>query len=240
MRISVDLHIHSDLSPCADQLMSPGNIVGMAVVNGLDAIAITDHNSSYNIPAAMKIAAEYGVVLVPGMELETCEEIHVVCLFADFEQLEKFQKTVNKSYNPVRNFTDIFGEQHIYNEKDEVVGEWEHMLLSPTGISVDNVFGLADSLGGIAFPAHVDRDSYSVLSTFGMLPYGYPHNFVEISCQCDTERLKERYPGLKNYRLLRSSDAHYCEEIQENGAILQVEEISTVGIIRALKDGKLM
>lgn len=240
MRISVDLHIHSDLSPCGDCFMSPGNIVGMAVVNGLDAIAITDHNSTYNVPAAMKIAAKYGVVIVPGMELETCEEIHVVCLFPDIKAMDKFQSIVNESYEPGKNFTDIFGKQRIYNENDEISGEWEYMLLSPTGISIDNVFDLADNLGGIAFPAHVDRDSYSVLSTFGMMPYGYPHSFVEISAECDVERLLNRYPELVKYKFLKCSDAHYCENISETGTVIEVEEKSGKGIIDAMKAGNIM
>ena len=136
----------------------------MAVVNGLDALAITDHNSSYNIPAAMEIAAAYGIVLVPGMELETSEEIHIVCLFPDYPSLTAFQKIVCDSYSPRDNVVEIFGHQHIYNSDDEITGEWEPLLLEPTGISIDDVFRLADEVGGIAYPAHVDRDSYSVLS----------------------------------------------------------------------------
>ena len=238
--IRVDLHIHSDLSPCGDAMMTPGTIVGMAVVNGLDALAITDHNSSYNIPAAMEIAAAYGIVLVPGMELETSEEIHIVCLFPDYPSLTAFQKIVCDSYSPRDNVVEIFGHQHIYNSDDEITGEWEPLLLEPTGISIDDVFRLADEVGGIAYPAHVDRDSYSVLSSFGMLPYNYPHPFVEISCQCDSEQLKENFPELKNYKLLRASDAHYHEKIQEEGALLRVEEKSPAGIIQALKNGSII
>ncbi len=235
--LRADLHIHSALSPCGDEFMTPGNIVGMAVVNGLDALAIADHNSSYNVPAALEIAEEYGIILVPGMELETSEEIHIVCLFPEYSQLKSFQQEVCASYSPRDNIIDIFGHQRIYNGRDEIIGEWRPMLLEPTGISVDHVFTMADQYGGIAYPAHVDRDSYSVLSSFGMLPYHYPHSFVEISCQCDRENLLERYPELKTYKMLRASDAHYHEHIQEEGAELFVEEKSAEGIIEALKNG---
>lgn len=238
--IRVDLHIHSALSPCGDEFMTPGNIVGMAVVNGLDALAITDHNSSYNVPAALEIAKEYGIVLVPGMELETAEEIHIVCLFPEYANLQAFQEKVCGSYTPRENVIAIFGNQRIYNSRDEIVGEWEPMLLEPTGISIDDVFSLAEVCDGIAYPAHVDRDSYSVLSSFGMLPYHYPHSVVEISCECEKAKLLAQFPELKDYQLIRASDAHYHEKIQEEGALIRVNEKSPAGIIEALKNGRII
>lgn len=232
----MDLHIHSALSPCGDDFMTPGNIVGMAVVNELDAIAITDHNSSENIPAAMAIGNEYGIIVIPGMELETVEEIHVVCLFPDLEAISVFQNTILSSYAPGTNRPDIFGCQQIFNSNDQIIGECTRMLLAPTGISIDDVIPLADRLGGIAYPAHVDRDSYSVLTSFGMLPYQYPHSFVEISMDCDRESLIEQYPFLQAYRLIPASDAHYLDKIQERRTFIEVEERSITGILEALRN----
>ena len=231
----MDLHIHSALSPCGDDFMTPGNIGGMAVVNELDAIAITDHNSSENIPAAMAIAEEYGILVIPGMELETIEEIHMVCLFPDIESMHKFQKIVLASYEPSINRPDIFGCQQIFNSNDQITGECPRMLLAPTGISIDDVIPLADRLGGIAYPAHVDRDSYSALVSLGALPYRYPHGFVEISMDCDQEVLLAQYPFLQGYHLIPASDAHYLEKIQERSTFIEVEEHSPKGIIDALK-----
>ena len=130
-KISVDLHIHSVLSPCGDIMMTPGNLVGMAKINGLEAIALTDHNAMQNIPAAIKIGEAYDIVVIPGMELETAEEIHVVCLFPDTESLSAFQNVVVESYGPKipANRPDIFGKQLIYDEEDEECGELERMLL---------------------------------------------------------------------------------------------------------------
>lgn len=218
-KISVDLHIHSVLSPCGDVMMTPGNLVGMAKINGLEAIALTDHNAMQNISAAMKIGEAYDIVVIPGMELETAEEIHVVCLFPDTESLSAFQDVVVESYGPKipANRPEIFGKQLIYNEEDEECGELERMLLIPSGITIDDVFGIVEGLGGIAFPAHVDRDSYSVLTTLGALPYGYKNGFVEISCECSREEIVKTYPELEKYKLLPSSDAHYIDKIQEAG-----------------------
>lgn len=242
-KISVDLHIHSVLSPCGDVMMTPGNLVGMAKINGLEAIALTDHNAMQNISAAMKIGEAYDIVVIPGMELETAEEIHVVCLFPDTESLSTFQDVVVESYGPKipANRPEIFGKQLIYNEEDEECGELERMLLIPSGITIDDVFGIVEGLGGIAFPAHVDRDSYSVLTTLGALPYGYKNGFVEISCECSREEIVKTYPELEKYKLLPSSDAHYIDKIQEaGGAELLVEELSVKGVIDALKNSRII
>lgn len=234
-RLAVDLHIHSALSPCGDDFMTPGNVVGMAVVNELDAIAITDHNSSENIPAAMDIAKEYGIIVVPGMELETAEEIHAICLFPDMETMAAFQAAILSSYEPGENRPEIFGCQQIFNSNDQIIGECPRMLLAPTGISIDDAVSLADRLGGIAYPAHVNRDSYSALTSLGALPYQYPHRFVEISMDCDRDALIEQYPFLQDYLLIPASDAHYLEKIQERRTFIEVEERSSKGIIEALK-----
>ena len=223
--------------------MTPGNIVGMAKLNGLSAIAVTDHNAAQNAAAAAAFGKEYEITVVPGMELETAEEIHVVCLFPDLERLARFQETVTASYGGAvpPNRPDIFGRQLLYNSKDEICGELGQMLLAPTGITIDESFELAASLGGIAYPAHVDRDSYSVLTNLGALPYGYRHAFVEISCECDRNFLQKNYPELANYKLLPSSDAHYIDKIQEEGgAVLAVEERSAAGIIGALQEGRIL
>ncbi|MBE7055897.1 MAG: PHP domain-containing protein [Ruminococcaceae bacterium] len=240
MKISVDLHIHSDLSPCGDSMMTPGNIVGMAVVNGLDAIAITDHNCWLNVPVALNFAKEYGITVIPGMELETIEEIHVVCLFPDTEAIKAFQEIVDKSYSPGENISDIFGKQNIYDEDDEILGEHIPMLLAPTGISIDDVFEMVDNLGGIAYPAHVNRDSYSVLASFGMMPYGYPHKVVEISMDCDIDEFVGSYPEMRQYKFIRSSDAHYCEKISEEGTFIEVDENTPEKIIKSLKLGNII
>lgn len=224
-------------------MMTPGNLVGMAKINGLEAIALTDHNAMQNISAAMKIGEAYDIVVIPGMELETAEEIHVVCLFPDTESLSAFQDVVVESYGPKipANRPEIFGKQLIYNEEDEECGELERMLLIPSGITIDDVFGIVEGLGGIAFPAHVDRDSYSVLTTLGALPYGYKNGFVEISCECSREEIVKTYPELEKYKLLPSSDAHYIDKIQEaGGAELLVEELSVKGVIDALKNSRII
>ena len=235
-RIHVDLHMHSCLSPCGDNEMTPVNLVGLSALNGLDAIALTDHNISLNVPAAVFAGEAYGVTVVPGMELETSEEIHVVCLFPTLELLEEFRQYVVASYVQVPNRPEIFGEQRIMNSDDEQTGEYPWLLLAPTGISIDDAIPKVLEMGGVAYPAHVDRDSYSTLSVLGAMPYGYPLHFAEISYECDPESLFAQYPFMREYTLIHASDAHYPQFIADPGAELEVEENTPEGIIKALRE----
>ena len=140
-RISVDLHLHSILSPCGDDMMTPCNLVGMAKLNGLDAIAVTDHNAMENVETALKVGQAYEIVVVPGMELETSEEIHVVCLFPNIEGLAKFQQIVIDSYgeNMPKNRPDIFGRQAICNDDDEVMEQPYIDGLQPSALRLSRV-----------------------------------------------------------------------------------------------------
>ena len=120
--LSYDLHLHSCLSPCGDGEMTPGNIAGMAMVNGLDVAALTDHNTARNCPAFLKWAERYGLVGIPGMELCTAEEVHVVCLFARLEDALSFDKYVYARLLPVENRPEIFGEQVLMDQEDRPAG----------------------------------------------------------------------------------------------------------------------
>ena len=206
-----DLHIHSCLSPCGDDDMTPANIAGMAAVKGLDVIALTDHNSCKNCPAAMHHGAAYGVTVIPGMELTTEEEVHVICLFPSIEDALAFDALVYEKIMPVPNREDIFGRQQIMNEKDEVTGKVEHLLINATSISFDEVFPLVKSFHGIAYPAHVDKSSTSLISNLGFVP-----------------------PESTACNVICCSDAHYLEDIHEPEYQLFAESRNIPDILRAV------
>ena len=125
-----DLHIHTCLSPCGDDDMTPANIVGMSALKGLNVIAITDHNSCKNCAAAMALAKEYNITVIPGMELTTQEEVHVVCLFPTLEEAMAFDHYVEEHLLPIPNRPETFGKQQIMNENDEITGEDPILLIS--------------------------------------------------------------------------------------------------------------
>ena len=137
-----DLHIHSCLSPCGDDDMTPANIAGMAAVKGLDVIALTDHNSCRNCPAAIYHGEKHGVTVIPGMELTTREEVHVICLFPTLENALAFDSLVYKELMPFPNREDIFGKQQIMDPTDRVIGTVENLLINATSIPFDDVFSL--------------------------------------------------------------------------------------------------
>ncbi len=225
--IYYDFHIHSALSPCGDKDMTPNNIVNMAAIIGLDAIAISDHNSVGNVRAAMKIGEQVGVKVVAGMEVETAEEIHVLTLFNTIEAAEEVAKKVYESLPDIKNRPDIFGNQYYMDEDDNIVGEEEKLLISPTSIQVEDLFTLVKSVGGIYYPAHVDRHSYSILTNLGFIPEELEVDGIEISKKVsDMSAYLDSRPDLKKYSVLRNSDAHYLTDIAEKDAFLEINDVN--------------
>ncbi|HIW83993.1 MAG TPA: PHP domain-containing protein [Candidatus Dorea gallistercoris] len=210
-----DLHLHSCLSPCGDSDMTPGNLVGMAAVKGLDVIALTDHNSCQNCPAAMHHGETYGVTVIPGMELTTSEEVHVVCLFPSLEDAMAFDGLVYGRILPVQNRPEIFGEQLILDKEDQVIGQVERLLINATDISFSEVFPLASSYHGLAFPAHVDKSSNSLLANLGFVPPDSTFTCAEISSFDQLHRVQKEHPYFQKCHMISNSDAHYLTDIHE-------------------------
>lgn len=235
MQCFVDLHIHSALSPCSEDDMTPNNIVNMAILKGLDIISVTDHNSARNLLAIQKCADKAGLIFVPGMEIETSEEIHMVCYFPDVAAAMRMQEIVYNALPKKINREDIFGKQIVYDEYDEIV-EIEHkFLLTASNINLDEVCNIVKSLGGIALPAHIDRDSYSILSNLGVMPEEPIFNYLELSKRADLPALMIKHPEIEGHKFLVSSDAHRLWEVLEKQTVLDVKNKTVEGILETLK-----
>lgn len=234
INLSYDLHLHSCLSPCGDNDMTPANSVGMAALLGLDAIAVTDHNSCKNCPAVLAAAREYGVLAVPGMEINTSEEVHAVCLFPRLEAAMDFDRWVEKKLIPFPNKEEIFGQQLIYDLEDHICGSFPHLLINATEISFDGLWELVRSFDGIMFPAHVDKTANSLIANLGFIPPDSQFVTAEVKDLKKLHGLKKDNPYLEQCRIISNSDAHYLEHIHEPGLTLPVEEKSAEGIVRAL------
>lgn len=219
-----DFHIHSCLSPCGDDEMTPNNICGMAVLNGLNIVALTDHNSSKNCPAFFEAAKKYGIIPVAGMELTTSEDIHVVCLFEELDDAMRFDEYVGSRRILIPNRTDIFGNQLILNGEDEKIGEEEFLLINATDIAIDETVSLVRSFGGVCYPAHIDREANGIIATLGIFPEEPQFGFVEFNDKENQQIYREKYPVLENKKYLVSSDAHYLWNINEKGAFLEIED----------------
>ena len=169
MKLYYDFHIHSALSPCGDNDMTPNNLINMSIIKGLDAVALTDHNACENARAAAAVAGDK-IIFIPGMEVETSEEVHIVTLFPTADAAEEMQRILVDSSPFIPNRPEIFGNQYIMDENDEICGEIDRMLVTASGLDIYTVVAAAKDLGGIAYPAHIDRESYSVLSNLGFIP----------------------------------------------------------------------
>lgn len=231
MKYAYDFHIHTALSPCGDNDMTPNNIVNMALLKELDIIAITDHNSCENVKAVMKVAEGTELIVIPGMEVETSEEIHVVCLFPDLVSAYQMQDLVYKHLPPLENRVSIFGEQLILNEQDDIIGENKRLLLTATSLSVYDVVKYVRAFSGVAVSAHIDRSSYSILSNLGWIPEDLDVHTLEVSKNADLEKAKLKY---SQYNVIRSSDAHYLQDISEREQFIELESKSISQVIKLL------
>lgn len=232
MKLYYDFHIHSALSPCGDNDMTPNNLINMSIIKGLDAVALTDHNACENVRAAAAVAGDK-IIFIPGMEVETSEEVHIVTLFPTADAAEEMQRILTDSSPYIPNRPEIFGNQYIMDENDEICGEIERMLVTASGLDIYTVVAAAKDLGGIAYPAHIDRESYSVLSNLGFIPPDLDISAVEI-----TEKSRAALEGeySNRYNIITSSDAHYLWDISERNHYIEVSDASVRGILNAISN----
>ena len=241
-RFYYDFHIHSCLSPCGDNDMTPNNIAGVGVLAGLDIMALTDHNSCKNCPAFFKTARENGIIPVAGMELTTAEDIHVLCLFRTLEGALAFGEYVDSHRMRVPNNERIFGEQLVMNEYDCVTGKEPWFLLSAADIPIDSVPALVSRYGGVAWPAHIDREANGVIATLGVFPDTPGFACAEFSDEAAIPEYTARYPILREKRVLVSSDAHNLWSIRDKNAYLELDadrsdpETAAAALFRLLRE----
>jgi len=211
-RYYYDLHIHSCLSPCADDDNTPNNIAGMASLSGLNIVALTDHNSVKNCPAFFTAAERYGITPIAGMELTTSEDIHVICLFDELSSALRFGDEVDARRIPVKNRPEIFGEQLILDGEDNLIGKEENLLSVATDISIEGISGFVNSFGGICYPAHIDRDSNGIIAVLGTLPDSLGFKTVEFRDRENIKQYSKKF-NLSKMTAVTNSDAHFLTGI---------------------------
>ena len=230
MDLFADLHIHSCLSPCGDNEMTPGNILGMAVVKGLDAVAISDHNAARNLPAAQKIADAYGILLVPAIEITTREEVHMLGYFPDVPTAVSFGAMLKEHLPPKKNKPSLFGDQLVMNEDDEVIDHEDALFIGATDLPLEVCAEKVRAAGGVPVPAHINRGSNGLLVNLGFMPADPAFTTVEVwrHLPCPLE-------PLDNKHVLHSSDAHYLGDIQEPEFTLHLPEKSVAAVLNWMR-----
>ena len=229
-----DFHIHTVLSPCAEVEMIPPFIISEARQRRIDLIAITDHNSTANVTAVQKAADGNGITVIPGMELQTREEVHAICLFETLDQLNAWQEIVTESLPKQSNKVDFFGEQFIVDETGEFIRRETQLLLTSSVLSFDQACQKVHDLGGIFFPAHVDRRAFGLIANLGFVPADTPIDAVELSRHARISESAEKYPQVRGYPILQNGDAHCLNDML--GAMEFWMESPTFGeVVKALK-----
>lgn len=228
------MHMHSCLSPCGDDDMTPSNIVGMAALKGLDVIALTDHSSCKNCPAIMKQADEYGVTVLAGMELTTAEEVHVVCLFPSLEAALAWDSYVYEKLPNFPNSEKIFGKQQVLDENDSIVATEPKLLINATEITFDEVYDLLKGYGGLMLPAHIDKSANSLISNLGFIPPDSKFTCAEVKHIGFLDKLIAANPYLAGCNILSDSDAHYLGDISEQTNFLNATSKNPADILKAI------
>lgn len=234
MRFYYDLHMHTCLSPCGEDEMTPNNVVNMAMIKGLDILAIADHNHCGNVRAAMAVAAKRDMLLVPAMELQTLEDVHLLCLFRTLEALETFYERVDRAMLKLPNRPERFGHQRLLDAQDEPVGEVPHTLITACQLPLGDAVAQVRQLGGAAVPAHVNRSSNSLLSNLGFIPTSEAFTALEITAGEIGDRFLQGHPELSGYRILRNSDAHQLADISERVNAIELSERTADCLIETL------
>jgi PHP family Zn ribbon phosphoesterase len=228
-----DLHIHTCLSPCTEPDMSPHIILKAAKKKEIDIIGICDHNSSENSRAVMNAARKMNIIVFPGMEVTSQEEVHVLALFDDIESALKLQEHVYANL-PGENDEEAFGMQVIVNEKEEVLGLSNKLLIGATTIPLEKIIKIIHSLNGIAIASHIDRESFSLISQLGFIPDNLELDALEISPAITPQEARKRYS--ENYPITCSSDAHYPDDIGKAFTSFLLEDGTLAEVKKALKN----
>lgn len=208
-----DLHVHTVLSPCAEVEMIPPLIVQRALALGLGLIAVTDHNATANCAAVISAAAGTGLAVLPGMEVQTAEEVHVLCLFDAMAQALQWQAIVSDHLPDLPNAEEVLGPQFVVDAEGAYIRTEARLLLASTDLPLDEVIREVRLLGGLAIPAHIDRPSFSLLANLGFVPPGLAAPALEIFRLTDPASLVAARPALAAWPLIRGGDAHRLAEI---------------------------
>ena len=218
-----DFHIHSCLSPCADDDNTPNNLAGMGTLNGLNIMALTDHNTCKNCPAFFKAAKKQGIIPIAGMELTTAEDIHIIFLFENLDSAMEFDNLVESKRFLIKNKIEIFGNQLIMDGEDNIIGREENLLINATSITVDECVDLAKQFGGICYPAHIDRDANGIIAILGTVPEDGGFKAIEFYDREKIDFYIENHP-IKNCQILIGSDAHHLWDLRDKDAYFLIDD----------------
>ena len=234
--VNIDLHIHTCLSPCATLDMTPQKIVAEACKKGIEVVAVTDHNSVENALAVIKSARDFDLHVIPGIEVTSSEEVHIIGLFEKIDQACEMQTVVYDNLQEGTNDEDLFGMQVVANEYDEVVKMNDRLLIGATALPVHQVVDAIHGLDGLAVAAHIDRERFSIIGQLGFIPDDIELDAVEISWRLPLNEARIRFRDYERFMFISSSDAHDLEDIGQGAMRLMMTGAHVTDLRRAFKE----
>jgi 3',5'-nucleoside bisphosphate phosphatase len=230
-----DLHVHTALSACAENVMSPRRILERAHAAGMNLLGITDHNASGHVLIALRLAEHYNLRVIPGMEVTSREDVHLLVFFDEYEPLAGFQALVDASLSSDSNLPDVFGEQVVYDEENEIVDLDDRLRQVGTSLGLDQLIREVKERGGVVIPAHVERNRFSLQSQLGFIDPGAAFDALEVRKNTwvrEGHRLGDRLEG---FPLVTGSDAHFIEDIGRTCLELPGTSATITDLMRELR-----
>jgi PHP family Zn ribbon phosphoesterase len=225
LKFFADLHVHTALSPCAGDSATPPNIVASAIENGMQMIAVTDHNSAENVEAVVTCGRLHGLKVIPGMEVASREEVHLVCLLGSVANALELQQIVYAALPGGQNRPDTFGRQLVMDGEGNTKSECLRLLMGAADLSLEEIIRAVHRLEGLVIAAHIDRPSFSVIANLGMVPPGAQFDALEISASLTRDDAVARFPFIASFPLVTASDAHFPQEIGSSPTLFLLEKM---------------
>jgi len=227
--MKADLHIHTCLSPCADITMTPDVIKEKS--KGLDVLGILDHNTSKNVRPFIK--ALRNKVIIPALEIQSVEDVHVLGFFERLEDSLKVSRILEDHLPDITHDHERFGYQLYVDESGRFIGYEDKLLGFPTDLKLDEVVDLILKENGIPVFAHVEK-KFGVLYQLGIFP--------ETSVKIAEVVSEEGYELAKkeDFVVITSSDAHTPEDIGRRTIWLDCDDKSIKSVLSCLLNGKVI
>ncbi len=233
-QFKADLHIHSVLSPCGDLDASPARIVRKACEKGIDILGISDHNSTRHCRLMQELGNESGIYILPGVEINTHEEIHCLGFFENVDAAEDFQAFLDQRLPVIKNEPMFFGEQLVVDRFENIIAEEQVLLTSALNASIYEVAEEVYRRNGIFIPSHVDRPYTSVLSQLGFIPVDLRFDALEVSARYKIGDFRKLHPEFERFTLITNSDAHHPDAIGRAITYFEMADLSFDEIKKAL------